>query len=208
MSHSMSHSQSFTIWLLDSCRTGSVRAGTSDTLLAPPPYHHGTPDKTLCQIGCDHNNKNKQTRGELDKSSAMVPLKEKQPHWTGGFLLLSEGQMQMFIKKTMGLFVSSNFPFITVLCYDDTRVSARLLDGKSESESRVRCPRMWRVITHKAALNAAKHFRLFSLPLSLCVCESFANRASSFPAVVMGRGSSSTVSQKKGIEPRAKIDTL
>lgn len=39
-------------------------------------------------------------------------------------------------------------------------------------------------------------------------CESFGNRASSFPAVVMGRGSKRAVSQQKGIELWATIDTL
>ena len=62
---------------------------------------------------------------------------------------------------------------------------------------------MWMVITHKAAPNAAKHSRLFFFP-----CESFGNRASSFPAVVMGRGSEQAVSQQKGIELWATIDTL
>lgn len=39
-------------------------------------------------------------------------------------------------------------------------------------------------------------------------CESFGNRASSSPAVVMGRGSKQAVSQQKGIELWATINTL
>lgn len=83
--------------------------------------------------------------------------------------------------------------------------SVRLAGGKSESENKVRCPRMWTMITHKADLNAAKHFRLlyfFSL-----FCESFGNRASSFSAVVMWRGSMQAVSQKKGTDLWATFNT-
>lgn len=55
---------------------------------------------------------------------------------------------------------------------------------------------MWMVITHKAALNAAKHSMLFSFfPVSHLV-----NSASSFPVVMMGRGSKQAVSQQKDIE--------
>lgn len=69
--------------------------------------------------------------------------------------------MQMFIRKYCVYLLSSNFLFITVILQWRHSVSVRLVDGKSESESTVRCPRMWMAITHKAALNAAKHFRLF-----------------------------------------------
>lgn len=51
----------------------------------------------------------------------------------------------------------------------------RLFDGKSESESKVKCPRIWMVITHKAAPSAAKRrFVVFG--------DSFSNRASFFPS--------------------------
>lgn len=64
--------------------------------------------------------------------------------------------------------------------------------------------RMWIMITHKAAVIAAKHSRL----LSFIQCESFGNRASSLPAVVMGRGSAQAVSQQEGIELQATTNTV
>lgn len=75
----VSHSQPSSIWFLDYWRTGSVMVGTSDLsaamLFAPPPHHHGTPDKTsYCHIGCDHINKNKPVcyQGELEEDFAII----------------------------------------------------------------------------------------------------------------------------------------
>lgn len=101
-------------------------------------------------------------------------------------------------------FVSSRFPliFITVFRRDETlrgclmekvRVGeqsevSKDVDGdysQSCSETRPNTP------------------GCFFLP-----CESLGNRASSFPAVVMGRGSKQAVSQQKGIELWATINTL
>lgn len=82
--------------------------------------------------------------------------------------------------------------------------------GDGKCESRARHPGMWMVITHKAALKVCQTLQVVFFPLFffLFPCESFSNRASSFPAVVMGRGSKQAVSQQKGIELRAKINTL
>lgn len=78
------------------------------------------------------------------------------------------------------------------------------------SESEARHPGMWMVITHKAALKVCQTLQVvFSLFFSpYFPCESLSNRASSFPAVVMGRGSEQALSQHKGIDIRAKINTL
>lgn len=68
---------------------------------------------------------------------------------------------------------------------------------------------MWMVITHKAALKVCQTLQVvFSLFSPYFPCESLSNRASSFPAVVMGRGFEQALSQHKGIELGAKINTL
>lgn len=103
----VSHSQPSSIWFLDYWRTGSVMVGTSDLsaamLFAPPPNHHGTPDKTSnCHIGCDHINKNKPVcyQGELEED-CHHSAQQQRNLTRSGTLLWSEVQMlsRMFIKN-------------------------------------------------------------------------------------------------------------
>ena len=79
----------------------------------------------------------------------------------------------------------------------------RLVDGKSESLEQSEVSKDVDGDYSQSCSERCQTLQVVFFP-----CESFGNRASSFPAVVMGRGSEQAVSQQKGIELWATIDTL
>lgn len=157
----------------------------SGRALCTPPCDCSTPDKTKHRhIGYEHVNINKPASGPTPFTLT----------WSGALL---RSRSQMFILCFL-------FHKHSVLPWWN---SARLVDGKSESTASH--PGMWMVITHKAALKLCQALQVvFSLLSPFFPCESFSNRASAFPAVVMGRGSEQALSQHKGTGLRAKINTL